>query len=798
MTDSLARLSSMIESAKDLTIEAAVSASARLTESTTALAPKEITKQLNSRVERDVLNGMKCVISVISRGEDGLPYFADVVKNITTSNQKIRDLVLVYLTRYAEVEPDIALLSINSIQRSLNDKNPKNRSISIRSLAGIRISSIIPILILSFKRTSADPSYQVRCATSIAIGKVYEKEDSSRSQLFEMLSKLISDSDVRVVASAVKSYYKISPDLQNYSKRWTPIHGNFRRLCSLVDQFDEWSQTFLIEILTEYCRRFLPKPSLILVNGSSQIIDIPADYETTDDFEVSFDEDMELFLNALRPLVYSHSESVILSVSKALLALAPPKTFIDFRLNEALLRIATLSKDLQTSYCALQFISNISSRNSHIFEPYFKKFYLYPSDSVSVSCCKLRILSLLSTEGNIKYILEELKYYATNSTNSLVAAVAIKSIGRCSQIAPEWNKIILGWCLRQIRNTNSILLTEILTVIRFLLQKKAMDNLSMERNEIIQTIFKLSLLLSDDEICLQSEVKSCAIWIIGEMTVATENSIGPDVLRQLIPKFSTELESVRYQILILAAKVFSYELDRIYLQYDSDEQKILELLPDNRINKMFQFVLQLAKYDSSYDTRDKARMLNVLLGNSQRQLASLFLQVPKAVPIVSVIESSTKSQKLDQLLENYLVVNDWSDVSELPDSSIREPVPILENNLTSRMAFNGVSSPKASEHAISSESYHRANKVPEPSKPPQTYQLQSLDEFFGKEDEVSESESSEDSSEEDYSEDSSEEDSDAEESSEEESSEEELHRGTYVEEHPSNDGDDIEDSSEDA
>ena len=44
--------------------------------------------------------------------------------------------------------------------------------------------------------------------------------------------------------------------------------------------------------------------------------------------------------------------------------------------------------------------------------------------------------------------------------------------------------------------------------------------------------------------------------------------------------------------------------------------------------KMFQHALHLAKYDSSYDTRDRARMFSVLLSSVDRaQLASLFLQV---------------------------------------------------------------------------------------------------------------------------------------------------------------------------
>ena len=130
--------------------------------------------------------------------------FADVVKNITNSDPKIRQLVIIYLTKYAEVEPDTALLSINSIQKSLNDKDPINRANAIRSLAGIRIGSIIPILVLSMKRTSTDRSPLVRAATAISIGKIYQISGRSKRQMIEYLSKLLTDSEVMVVGAAIK------------------------------------------------------------------------------------------------------------------------------------------------------------------------------------------------------------------------------------------------------------------------------------------------------------------------------------------------------------------------------------------------------------------------------------------------------------------------------------------------------------------------------------------------------------------------------------------------------------------
>ena len=754
----------MLESAKDLTIEAAVSALSRLTDTPSGLRQVEIPKLLNSRLDRDILTGMKCVIAATARGEDGLPYFADVVKNVTTSNESIRNLVLIYLTRYAEVEPDTALLLINSIQKSLNEKNAISRAKAIRALAGIRISSILPIVLLCIKRTLTDPSPLVRSATAIAIGKAFDIDDlesSSKKQMVEYLTKLLSDSDSSVVSTAIKTFYKLLPQFSTSSKIWDPIHGNFRRFCSIINEFDEWSQGFLIDILTEYSRRFLPRPKLYLVDESNQVIDLPEDYSQIpfSAYEVSFDEDLNLFLNSLKVLLYSRLESVILAVARAVYFLAPPLTFKDFQLSQPLVRIASTSRDSQISLFALQIISSISWKDQSIFVNNVKNFYVYPSDLFEVASSKLDILASLAQEKNIKYILEELKYYTLSSRNSDIAREAIISIGRCSQLSPEWNRKILRWCLKQIQKTTGSILNELLTVVRYLIQQKNSFTLNVanERDEIINTTYQLSLILRDSSLNLESDAKASIVWIIGEFTGVAENAIGPDVLRHLIKGFSKEEETTRYQILMLAAKVASYEVKRIKTEAGDDEDIYNQRLGNSINYKMFQHALHLAKYDNSYDTRDRARMLNILLNSSSSmsELATLFLQVPKPVPVVGSKKDASLVQA--RALEEYLAIRDWSEADTLPKADIRKEAKVIFNSLGGAgiSSFSSVEkSPTPPQmptsRSISSESYLNS-RVPEKK---QTYHLQSLDDFFGNdESEESSSEDEEDDEEEEEDED---------------------------------------------
>ncbi|KAG7666008.1 APL6 [[Candida] subhashii] len=779
MSDSFAKLSSMMESAKEFTIEAAVSASARLTETPSASRPAEVSKLLNSRIDRDILKGMKCVVSIISRGENGLPYFADVVKNVTSSNGKIKQLVVIYLTKYADLEPDTALLSINSIQKSLNEKNQINRANAIRSLAGIRISSIAPILDLCIKRTSTDPSPLVRAATAISIGKAYEISEHSKKSLVEYLNRLLADSEPLVVSSALKSYYRIGKDYTNETKKWAPIHGHFRRLCSLLLDFDEWTQCLVVDLLTEYSRKFLPRPKLYSKDGSNQIIDLPEDIREIpfEEYETSFDEDLELFLHSLKPLIYSNSENVILSIVRSVYLLATPLVFKEFQLDSILTRIATSYDESQIRLYALQTIAFINNQ-TNIFNDHFRKFYVMPTDSSDIATCKLSILSSMSNEGNFKYIFEELKYYSLHSRDANIRKESIKTIGKCSQISLEWSQKILKWSLARIKDSNGDVLNELLKVIRYLLQQKSDRNDPKEKEEVLKTTYKLSLILQDHSFDLDDEAKAGIIWLIGEYTALGENSFGPDVLRSLLKTFPGEAASVRYQILVLACKIFSFDLARLKNEIGTDDQDYIEEKLSNSIEyKMFQHVLQLSKYDESYDTRDRARMFNVLLntGPDQAQLASLFLQVPKPIPFIS-----TENDDIVAPLSKYFTVVEWtSDPSLLPPSSIRKPVTVQVNSLStpgfsSKEVTNNIPIQSFTNTAISSEQAVNVEKTTA-SKSKPAYQLQSLDEFFGNEASSSEEEEVEESDEESDESETSIEDSSSEDEESEEEEEDDEH-----------------------
>lgn len=62
------------------------------------------------------MEGMKRAIALISKGRDVSSLYPAVVKNVVSENLEIRKLVYMYLVHYAELEPEVALLAINTFQ----------------------------------------------------------------------------------------------------------------------------------------------------------------------------------------------------------------------------------------------------------------------------------------------------------------------------------------------------------------------------------------------------------------------------------------------------------------------------------------------------------------------------------------------------------------------------------------------------------------------------------------------------------------------------------------------------------
>lgn len=120
-------------------------------------------------------------------------------------------------------------------------------------------------------------------------------------------------------------------------------------------------------------------------------------------------------------------------------------------------------------------------------------------------------------------------------------------------------------------------------VIKRLLQLRPQDNADM----IIQLAKAL------DQITVPM-ARASIFWLVGQYSQNLEK-VAPDVLRKAAKTFTTEADVAKLQIMNLGAKLTS-------------------LYPtDYTLNLLFQYILNLARYDLNYDIRDRARFFRGLI-----------------------------------------------------------------------------------------------------------------------------------------------------------------------------------------
>ncbi|XP_077120108.1 AP-3 complex subunit beta-2 isoform X4 [Ranitomeya variabilis] len=612
----------------------------------------DLKEMLDSNKDSLKLEAMKRIVAMIARGKNTSDLFPAVVKNVACKNIEVKKLVYVYLVRYAEEQQDLALLSISTFQRGLKDPNQLIRASALRVLSSIRVPIIVPIMMLAIKEAASDMSPYVRKTAAHAIPKLYSLDSDQKDQLIEVIEKLLSDKTTLVAGSVVMAFEEVCPE------RIDLIHKNYRKLCNLLIDVEEWGQVVIINMLTRYARTQFLNPnqneSLLEENPEKAFYgsddDEGSKEEKTEPSSVIkrkpyiMDPDHRLLLRNTKPLLQSRNAAVVMAVAQLYFHLAP-KAEVGV-IAKALVRLLRSHSEVQ--FVVLQNVATMSIKRRGMFEPYLKSFYIRSTDPTQIKILKLEVLTNLANETNISIILREFQTYIRSMDKDFVAA-SIQAIGRCATNIGKVRDTCLNGLVQLLSNRDELVVAESVVVIKKLLQMQP-----AQHSEIIKHMAKLT-----DNIQVPM-ARASILWLIGEYCEHVPK-IAPDVLRKMAKSFTNEEDIVKLQTINLAAK--------LYLT-NSKQTKLLT-----------QYVLNLAKYDQNYDIRDRTRFIRQLIvpteksGALSKHAKKLFL-AQKPAPILESpfkdrdhFQLGSLSHLLNAKAVGYQELPDWPD--EAPDPSVR-------------------------------------------------------------------------------------------------------------------------------
>ncbi|XP_058850917.1 AP-3 complex subunit beta-2-like isoform X5 [Acipenser ruthenus] len=614
----------------------------------------DLKEMLDSNKDSLKLEAMKRIVAMIARGKNASDLFPAVVKNVACKNIEVKKLVYVYLVRYAEEQQDLALLSISTFQRGLKDPNQLIRASALRVLSSIRVTIIVPIMMLAIKEAASDMSPYVRKTAAHAIPKLYSLDPDQKDQLIEVIEKLLADKTTLVAGSVVMAFEEVCPE------RIDLIHKNYRKLCNLLIDVEEWGQVVIINMLTRYARtQFLnPNHNESLLEESAEKAFYGSDEEETEEKDEKeevaalakrkpyvMDPDHRLLLRNTKPLLQSRNAAVVMAVAQLYFHLAP-KAEVGV-IAKAQVRLMRSHSEVQ--YVVLQNVATMSIKRRGMFEPYLKSFYIRSTDPTLIKVLKLEVLTNLANETNISTILREFQTYIKSMDKDFVAA-SIQAIGRCATNIGEVRDTCLNGLVQLLSNRDELVVAESVVVIKKLLQMQP-----AQHSDIIKHMAKLT-----DNIQVPM-ARASILWLIGEYCEHVPK-IAPDVLRKMAKSFTNEEDIVKLQIINLAAK--------LYLT-NSKQTKLLT-----------QYVLNLAKYDQNYDIRDRARFIRQLIvpteksGVLSKYAKKLFLALKPA----PVFESPFKDRDHFQLGSlSHLLNAKATGYQELPAWPGMAPDPSVRN-----------------------------------------------------------------------------------------------------------------------
>jgi hypothetical protein len=139
---------------------------------------------------------------------------------------------------------------------------------------------------------------------------------TSYAQILPLLEILLRTATPITIGATLEAVDAICPD------NLALLHSNFRRICQLLVDADEWSQTTILALMLRYARVFLEQPK----KRKERLIENTALTSTVGsaaDDEDIIDPDLALLLQCTFPLLQSRNASVVIAAVRLFYLCSP-------------------------------------------------------------------------------------------------------------------------------------------------------------------------------------------------------------------------------------------------------------------------------------------------------------------------------------------------------------------------------------------------------------------------------------------------------------------------------------------
>lgn len=465
----------------------------------------------------------KKVISNMTIGIDVSSLFGEMVMCSATSDIVLKKMCYLYVGNYAKVNPDLALLTINFLQRDCKDQDPMIRGLALRSLCSLRVANLVEYLVGPLGSGLKDNNSYVRTVAVIGVLKLYHISASTciDADFPETLKHLmLNDQDTQVVANCLSALQEIwtleSTTSEEAARERETLHSKpiVYYLLNRIKEFSEWAQCLVMELVAKY-----------IPSDNSEIFDI---------------------MNLLEDRLQHANGAVVLATTKVFLHLTLSMADVHQQVYERIkapLLTQVSSGSPEQSYAILSHLHLLVMRAPYIFSLDYKHFYCQYNEPSYVKKLKLEMLTAVANESNTYEIVTELCEYAAN-VDIPIARESIRAVGKIALQQYDVNAIV-DRLLQFLEMEKDYVTSEALVLVKDLLRKYpqwSQDCIAVVGN------------ISSNNV-QEPKAKAALIWMLGEYSQDMHDA--PYVLESLVENWDEEHSAeVRLHLLTAVMKCF--------------------------------------------------------------------------------------------------------------------------------------------------------------------------------------------------------------------------------------------------
>ncbi|KAG9455810.1 hypothetical protein H6P81_000318 [Aristolochia fimbriata] len=465
----------------------------------------------------------KKVISYMTIGIDVSSLFSEMVMCSATSDVVLKKMCYLYVGNYAKGNPDLALLTINFLQKDCRDEDPMIRGLALRSLCSLRVANLVEYLVGPLGSGLKDSNSYVRMVAAIGVVKLHHISaatciDADFPSLLKSL--MLNDPDAQVVANCLFALQEIwnleagSSEEASREREALLSKPIVYYLLNRIKEFSEWAQCLVLDLVSKY-----------LPSDSNEIFDM---------------------MNLLEDRLQHANSAVVLATIKVFLHLTLSMTDVHQQVYERikaplLTLVSTGSPEL--SYAVLSHLHLLVMRAPMLFSSDFKHFYCQYGQPSYVKKLKLEMLTAVANENNTYEIVTELCEYAAN-VDVPIARESIRAVGKIALQQYDVNAIV-DRLLQFLEMEKDYVTAETLVLVKDLLRKYPQWS-----HDCIAVVGNIS-----SKNVQEPKAKAALIWMLGEYS--QDMSDAPYILESIVDNWEDEVSAeVRLHLLTAVLKCF--------------------------------------------------------------------------------------------------------------------------------------------------------------------------------------------------------------------------------------------------